>query len=181
VIKDIFLKPPSNLFAIDSGGNLLRFNRHLWNKNILSSIVRRAAGNYAGAMCALGAGAAVVSWFGLSLWSPEFLAAVGLGASGSMLIESFRALVSYEAQNQMTDGFDFIGRNVKGWRQSDFEWGHEGSIRDYVLRGRDGAFRLSNLIEGFVTGQLAPDFNRKCEYDLLARGIPPEAYSPPFP
>jgi len=180
VIKDIFLAPPSDLFAIDQQGEILRFNRPIWNTSVLPSIVRRALGNYVGAMCTVGAGAAVISWFGLSLWSPEVLVAIGLGSSGSMMLESFRAMVSYQQQNETTDGFDRIGRRFKGWRSSDYDWNEQGQVRDYVLRGRSGAVHLSDLVENFVTGQLAPDFHRKCEYDLLARGIPPENYEPQF-
>lgn len=177
-IKDLFLKPPSDLFALDDDGELLRFNRPLWNKSVLPSIVKRGIRNYVGTMCAVGAGVATLSWFGLSLWRPEILMAVGAGSSGAMMIETFRALVSFEAQNENTDGFDFIHRRVDGWKQSDYEWDQQGQINDYVLRGLNGSQKLSHLIGDFVTGQVTPDFNRKCEYDLLARGIPPEAYEP---
>lgn len=179
-IKDIFLKPPSDLFALDDEGELLRFNRPLWNKSVLPAIVKRGIRNYLGAMCAVGAGVATLSWFGLSLWSPELLMAVGIGSSGSLMIEAFRASVSYQGQNENTDGFDFIDRRVTGWKQSDYDWDDQGYVRDYVLRGHNGNQQLSKLVDNFVTGQITPDFNRKCEYDILARGIPPEAYVPQF-
>lgn len=178
VIKDIFLKPPSNLFAIDNDGKLLRFNRRLWNKSDLSSIVRGAARSGMDAVCAVGVAAATASWFGISLLKPEFLATVGLGSATLIMLEGYRGMHAYEDQNQIPDGFDDIGRRVEGWQQSDFEWSQEGFIHDYILHGRKGAHRLSSLIEGFVTFDLAPDFNRKCEYDMLARGIPPEKYEP---
>jgi hypothetical protein len=178
VIKDIFLKPPSNLFAIDKDGNLLRFNRRLWDKSDLSSIVRGAAQSGVDAMCAIGVAAATASWFGISLLKPEFLATVGLGSAALIMVEGYRGMHAYEDQNQIPDGFDDIGRRVEGWRQSDLEWSQEGFIHDYILHGRKGAYRLSTLIEGFVTADLVPDFNRKCEYDMLARGIPPENYEP---
>jgi hypothetical protein len=172
------LKPPSNLFAIDKDGNLLRFNRRLWNKSDLSSIVRRAARSGVDAVCAIGVGAAAASWFGVSLLKPEFLATVGLASSGLIMMEALRAFIAYDNQNQLTDGFDEIGRNVKGWQHSDLEWSQDGGVRDYILHGSKGAFRLSTLVEGFVTAQLAPDFHHKCEYDMLARGVPPEKYEP---
>lgn len=179
-IKDVFLKPPSDLFAIDSDGELLRFNRPLWNKSVLPAILKRGVRNYVSSLCAVGAGVATLSWFGLSLWRPEILLAVGIGSSGSFMLESFRVLVSFEQQNENTDGFDYLDRRVEGWKQSDYEWDEKGYIRDYILRGRDGSYSLSQLVDNFVTGQVTPEFNRKCEYDVLARGIPPEAYEPTF-
>lgn len=177
-IKDIFLKPPSDLFALDGDGELLRFNRPLWNQSVLPAIVKRGIKNYVGAMCAVGAGVATLSWFGLSLWRPEILMAIGMGSSGSFMFETFRAMVSYEQQNENTDGFDFINRRVDGWKQSDYEWDEQGYVRDYVLRGPNENQKLSSLVGDFVTGQITPDFNHKCEYDVLARGIPPEVYEP---
>ncbi|MGE3757150.1 MAG: hypothetical protein AB7H97_05305 [Pseudobdellovibrionaceae bacterium] len=177
-IKDLFLKPPSDLFALDSNNELLRFNRPHWNKSVLPAIVKRGIKNYVGAMCAVGAGVATMSWFGLSLWRPEILMAIGMGSSGSFMLETFRAMVSFEHHNENTDGFDFINRRVDGWKQSEYEWDNQGYVKDYVLRGAKGNQQLSGLIDDFVTGNITPDFNRKCEYSVLARGIPPEEYEP---
>ena len=52
-----------------------------------------------------------------------------------------------------------------------------GQISDYELHTRQGTTSLMNLLAGFMGPNLVQDFAYKCEYSLLARGIPPEQYN----
>ncbi len=173
-IRDIFYLAPGILLAIDTSGHLLRYSSSEWSKHNLKDFIVEAGRNLGISQCLAATGLAAFSRMAdVSIVAPEVLVSFGLAAVAGVMIQGYRASAQFEAQNQITDGFEPLNMRLEGFHYAEMVRGPDGSIIDYVRGGQS----LVKSLEGAPLGPPV-DFDKKCEHDLLPRGIPPQNYEP---
>jgi hypothetical protein len=173
-VREIFYLAPGALVAIDKAGQLLLYSAAKWSNHNLKHFAFQAIRNFGASQCLVAAGLAAYSWFAeVALDSPELIASFGLATVSGLMIQGFRASTKFEAENEITDGFEPLNLSLEGFHHADFVRGSDGSIVDYVR----GDQSLMSILGQANLGPVV-SFNKTCEHDLLPRGIPPGNYEP---
>ncbi len=180
-IKDLFFHAPGHLLAIDAKGELLQYKQSDWEKHSIREIIANSGLNFATTMCASGLALISYHWLsGVSLDSLEVVMSLGLAGVASLMAEGFRGAISFEKQNEMTDGFTPVHVKLEGFRHSRFIYAADGTITDYMIKGRKGEQSLNTLAKSALLATTVTTFDKTCAHDLLARGNPPKNYEPQF-
>ena len=178
-LKDLFLRYPNQLVAIDFKGNLLRFQWDLWQDDQAKSLVKSALNfSVAGTCTAAFFSSLMTQLSGAPISSLENLLTIGVAGSAAILIQLYATLIKYGERNDMTDGFAPLGVALADYKTGEAIRNEDGLIVDVELRDRSNRISLTELLSGIQIVPALKGFEYTCEHELLPRGIPSRQYEP---